>query len=191
LVMVVLEFLRQGLDAGQPLDERCRHGLCVQIHLECFLGILQMDIAECGYLYNVENLMALELRLDVKFNGMNCNETHDSPINKQIKKSPWLSIDIKHLLYPIFSPLSHPHLCSLINALKKMTEDDVTSVRAPGKRKTTYPRDHPTDNPKPPERSKAEIQQAAKAKREAEQAKKALAEAEKKKKLSMLRKSVS
>jgi hypothetical protein len=61
--------------------------------------------------------------------------------------------------------------------------DDATSGRAPVKRKTTYPRDHPTENPKPPKRTKAEIQQAAKAKREAEQAKKAIAEAEKKKKI--------
>jgi hypothetical protein len=82
LVMVVLECLRQGLDACQPLDERYRHGLCARIHLERFLGILQMDIAECGCLYDVENLVALELRLNVEFNGMNCNETHDSPINK-------------------------------------------------------------------------------------------------------------
>ena len=62
-------------------------------------------------------------------------------------------------------------------------EENTTSSRAPVKRKTTYPRDHPTDNPKPPKRTKAEIQQAAKAKREAEQARKAAAEAEKKRKL--------
>jgi hypothetical protein len=80
----------------------------------------------------------------------------------------------------------------LLNALKKMAEDDdATSVRAPVKCKTTYPRDHPTENPKPPKRTKAEIQQAAKAKREAEQAKKATAKAEKKKNSSMLRKSAS
>jgi hypothetical protein len=68
LVTVVLECLIQGLDAGQPLDERCGHGLCVRIHLERFLGILQMDIAECGCLYNVKNLVELELP-DVEFNG--------------------------------------------------------------------------------------------------------------------------
>jgi hypothetical protein len=60
-------------------------------------------------------------------------------------------------------------------------DEDATSVRAPAKRKTTYPRDHPTENPKPPKRTKAEIQQAAKAKKEAEQVKKAAAVAEKKK----------
>jgi hypothetical protein len=67
-----------------------------------------------------------------------------------------------------------------------MAEDeDATSVRAPqaGKRKTTYPRDHPTENPKPPKRSKADVQQAARERREAEKAKKAAAEAEKKKKI--------
>jgi hypothetical protein len=58
-----------------------------------------------------------------------------------------------------------------------------TSDRAPAKRKTTYPRDHPTENPKPPKRTKAEIQHAAKAKKDAEQAKKAAAVGEKKKKL--------
>lgn len=62
-------------------------------------------------------------------------------------------------------------------------DDDARSVRAPGKRKTTYPRDHPTENPKPAKRSKADIQQAAKEKREAELAKKATAEAEKRKKI--------
>jgi hypothetical protein len=51
------------------------------------------------------------------------------------------------------------------------------------KRKTTYPRDHPTDNPKPPKRTKAEIQQAAKEKKDAQLAKKVAAEAEKKKRL--------
>lgn len=67
-----------------------------------------------------------------------------------------------------------------------MAEDEDTTLdRAPEnlKRKTTYPRNHPTENPKPPKRTKAEIQQAAKAKKEAVQAKKAAAEAEKKKKL--------
>ena len=54
--------------------------------------------------------------------------------------------------------------------------------RASAKRKTTYPRDHPTDNPKPPKRTKAEIQQAAKEKKEAELAKKATLETQKKQK---------
>lgn len=62
------------------------------------------------------------------------------------------------------------------------TDRDRTSGSS-AKRKTTYPRDHPTENPKPPKRTKAEIQQAAKERKEADQAKKAAADAEKKRKL--------
>ena len=47
--------------------------------------------------------------------------------------------------------------------------------------KMTYPCEHPTDNPKPPKRLKAKIQQAAKEKKEAQLAKKLAAETEKKK----------
>ncbi|KAG5649861.1 hypothetical protein H0H81_001745 [Sphagnurus paluster] len=61
-------------------------------------------------------------------------------------------------------------------------DDDVDSGHAPGKRKTTYPRDHPT-NPKGPKRSRAEIQQAAKQRNEAKLAKKEATELEKKRKL--------
>ena len=52
LVMVVHECLSQGLwvDAYQPLDVQCGHGLCGQIHFKRFLDILQMDIAKCGCL---------------------------------------------------------------------------------------------------------------------------------------------
>ena len=60
------------------------------------------------------------------------------------------------------------------------TQLDEDCVR---KRKTTYPHEHPTDNPKPPKRSKAEIQQAAKEKKEAQLAKKLAAETEKKKRI--------
>ena len=60
------------------------------------------------------------------------------------------------------------------------TQLDEDCVR---KQKTTYPREHPTDNPKPPKRSKAEIQQAAKEKKEAQLAKKLAAETEKKKRI--------
>jgi hypothetical protein len=45
-----------------------------------------------------------------------------------------------------------------------MTDDntiDIDEVMAPKKRKTTYNREHPTENPKPPKRSRAEIQAAA------------------------------
>ena len=45
-----------------------------------------------------------------------------------------------------------------------MTDDDAIDIgedMAPRKRKTTYNREHPTENPKPPKRSKAEIQAAA------------------------------
>jgi len=49
------------------------------------------------------------------------------------------------------------------------------------KRKTTYSRDHPTENPKPPKRTKAEVQQAALEKKEAAIQKKRLAEEEKEK----------
>jgi hypothetical protein len=63
LVMVALECLRQGLDAVyHPLDEQCGHDLCARIHLERFLGILRMDIAEYGRLYDVENLVALGVK---------------------------------------------------------------------------------------------------------------------------------
>lgn len=62
-------------------------------------------------------------------------------------------------------------------------DEDAASLQATAKRKTTYPRDHPIENPKPQKRTKADIQQAAKTKKEAEQAKKAAAVAEKKKKL--------
>ena len=51
------------------------------------------------------------------------------------------------------------------------------------KRKTTYSRDHPVENPKPPKRTKAEIQQAAKKRKKADQARKLAAEAEKRKKI--------
>lgn len=54
--------------------------------------------------------------------------------------------------------------------------------QGPGKRKTTYPRDHPT-NPKPPKRSKAEIQKAAKEKKEAQLAQKEAVAVEKQHKL--------
>lgn len=49
------------------------------------------------------------------------------------------------------------------------------------KRKTTYSCNHPTENPKPPKRTKAEVQQAAFEKREAAIQKKRLAEEEKEK----------
>ena len=91
-----------------------------------------------------------------------------------------LSLNINQL------PLSHSHQRSFLNTLGKMDEshldEDAISVQAPEKCKTTYSRDHPTKNPKPPKRTKAEIQQAAKEKKEAKQAKKAAAVAEKKKK---------
>ena len=91
-----------------------------------------------------------------------------------------LSLNINQL------PLSHSYQCSFLNTLGKMDEshldEDPISVQAPAKRKTTYPRDHPTENPKPPKRTKAEIQQAAKEKKGAEQVKKAATVAEKKKK---------
>ena len=67
--------------------------------------------------------------------------------------------------------------------LDNMPETQLDEGLLPGKCKMTYPHDHPMDNPKPPKRSKAEVQQAAKEKRDAELAKKAAAEAEKKKKL--------
>jgi hypothetical protein len=54
---------------------------------------------------------------------------------------------------------------------------------APAKRKTTYPRDHPTDNPKPPKRTKAEIQEAAQQKKAADNAKKMATENQKKQKV--------
>lgn len=50
------------------------------------------------------------------------------------------------------------------------------------KRKTTYSRDHPTENPKPPKRTKAEVQQAAFEKKQAAIQKKRLAEEEKEEK---------
>ena len=50
------------------------------------------------------------------------------------------------------------------------------------KRKTTYSRDHPTENPKPPKRTKAEVQQAALEKKEAAIQKRRLADEEKEKK---------
>ena len=50
------------------------------------------------------------------------------------------------------------------------------------KRKTTYSRDHPTENPKRPKRTKAEVQQAALEKKEAAIQKRRLAEEEKEKK---------
>ena len=51
------------------------------------------------------------------------------------------------------------------------------------KRKTTYSRNHPVENPRAPKRTKAEIQQAAKERKEADQARKATMEAEKQKKI--------
>ncbi|KAF8801255.1 hypothetical protein BYT27DRAFT_7216181 [Phlegmacium glaucopus] len=54
--------------------------------------------------------------------------------------------------------------------------------RASAKRGTTYPRNHPTENPKPLKRMKAEIQQAAKEKKEAELAKKVTMETQKRQK---------
>ncbi|KAF8803127.1 hypothetical protein BYT27DRAFT_7305425 [Phlegmacium glaucopus] len=63
------------------------------------------------------------------------------------------------------------------------TQLDQGLERASGKRKTTYPRDHPTENPKPPKRTKAEIQQAAKEKKEAELAKKVAMETQKRQKV--------
>ena len=56
-----------------------------------------------------------------------------------------------------------------------MTDDNVMDHgedTGPKKRKTTYNREHPTDNPKPPKRSRAEIQAAAAAKRALSAAKK-------------------
>jgi hypothetical protein len=47
------------------------------------------------------------------------------------------------------------------------------------KRKTTYSREHPTENPKPPKRTKAEVQQAALEKKKAVIQKKRLADEEK------------
>ena len=74
--------------------------------------------------------------------------------------------------------LSHSLQCSFLNTLGKMDKShldgDPISVPAPEKHKTTYPRDHLTENPKPPKRTKAEIQQAAKEKKEVEQVKKPL-----------------
>ena len=63
------------------------------------------------------------------------------------------------------------------------TQLDEALHHARAKRKTTYSRDHPVENPRPPKRTKAEIQQAAKEKKEADQARKAAAEAEKQKKI--------
>ncbi|KAF8951995.1 hypothetical protein BDZ97DRAFT_820868 [Flammula alnicola] len=60
-------------------------------------------------------------------------------------------------------------------------EDEVGKMSA--KRKTTYPRDHPTENPKPAKRTKAEIQRAAMEKREAVQAEKEAKQALKEQKL--------
>ena len=60
------------------------------------------------------------------------------------------------------------------------TQLDEDCVR---KQKMTYPREHPTDNPKPHKRLKAKIQQAAKEKKEAQLAKKITAETEKKKQI--------
>ncbi|KAF8806780.1 hypothetical protein BYT27DRAFT_7338795 [Phlegmacium glaucopus] len=62
------------------------------------------------------------------------------------------------------------------------TQLDQGLERASGKRKTTYPREHPTENPKPPKRTKAKIQQAAKEKKEAELAKKVAMETQKRQK---------
>ncbi|KAF8810699.1 hypothetical protein BYT27DRAFT_7253436 [Phlegmacium glaucopus] len=63
------------------------------------------------------------------------------------------------------------------------TQLDQGLERASGKRKTTYPREHPTENPKPPKRTKAKIQQAAKEKKEAELAKKVAMETQKRQKV--------
>ena len=50
------------------------------------------------------------------------------------------------------------------------------------KHKTTYSHDHPTENPKPPKRTKAEVQQAALEKKEVAIQKKRLVDEEKEKK---------
>jgi hypothetical protein len=75
------------------------------------------------------------------------------------------------------------HLYSTRPAQMPETQLDEGLSRAQGKRKTTYPRNHPTENPRPPKRTKAEIQLAAKEKKDAEHAKKVAAEAQKKQKL--------
>ena len=63
------------------------------------------------------------------------------------------------------------------------TQLDEELRHARAKRKTTYSREHPVENPKPPKRTKAEIQQAAKERKEADQARKAAVEAEKQRKI--------
>src|SRR6266700_4743148 len=55
-----------------------------------------------------------------------------------------------------------------------MESADSLDPGARQKRKTTYTREHPTENPKPPKRTKEEVQQAALEKREAAKEKKRL-----------------
>ncbi|KAF8154656.1 hypothetical protein B0H34DRAFT_852391 [Crassisporium funariophilum] len=75
------------------------------------------------------------------------------------------------------------HLGSTRSVQMPETQLDKGLSRAQGKRKTTYPRNHPTENPKPPKRTKAEIQLAAKERKDSEHAKKIAAEAKKMQKL--------
>jgi hypothetical protein len=75
------------------------------------------------------------------------------------------------------------HLYSTRPVQMPETQLDEGLSRAQGKRKTTYPRNHPTGNPRLPKRTKAEIQLAAKEKKDAEHAKKVAAEAQKRQKL--------
>ncbi|KAF8798636.1 hypothetical protein BYT27DRAFT_7264754 [Phlegmacium glaucopus] len=65
---------------------------------------------------------------------------------------------------------------------KNMNHNANLDECALAKHKTTYPHDHPTENPKPPKRTRAEIQQAAKEKKEAELAKKVAMETQKRQK---------
>lgn len=107
LVTEGLVCLREGFDAYRPLDEQCGHGSCDQNHHEKFLGILQKDIAKCGCLYGVENLVAWALRLDdVEFNGMNRNETHDSPESKKKNSHFPSTLIIPHFHCLISFPLA-------------------------------------------------------------------------------------
>ena len=67
-----------------------------------------------------------------------------------------------------------PHLTRSTPSTR-MADDDTIDIGEdilPKKRKTTYNREHPTQNPKPPKRSKAEVQAEAAEKKAATKAKK-------------------
>jgi len=80
------------------------------------------------------------------------------------------------------------HFIHVDRPLKRMPENNLketgleSGLTAPAKRKTTYPRDHPT-NPKGAKRTRAEIQQAASDRKTREVEKKKAAAIEKERKL--------